>query len=465
MKYILIIESNKENRDVLIDSLEDKYKVDSCESKEEAYKILERKIPNLIIIEQEEEISSVMELLEKIRKTEELHNIPIVVVSDGSDEEFERSCMEAGVGDFIFRPFSKVGILSRVNRVFEIESLKKQIKNEITLKDAEVNEIRNQAKKDPLTKLWNRVYTEENVNAYLEERRHRGTLLMIDLDNFKEINDTFGHIAGDELLIEFAQTIEALCRQDDIVCRLGGDEFVVFLKDVCYQAVVSEKIEQLIMTLEKRIQKPDGKGSISVSVGVAIAPMDGRNFNQLYQNADKSLYYVKQNGKGTYHFFSEEGVASVGTTKKKSTQVDLEHLKNFIQEMGYKKGAYQVEYEGFKKIYRFVARCICRTGQNVQTLLFTLSSENGDVPETQQLAFAMDNLKNAVNESIRRADVATNYSSSQFVVILMDSTVEDGHMVAKRIVDKYSQRLNYHSRVVLDYDIQTVVAAPSSNDF
>ena len=143
----------------------------------------------------------------------------------------------------------------------------------------------------------------------------------------------------------------------------------------------------------------------------------------------------------------------------------MEHLKNFIQEMGYKKGAYQVEYEGFKKIYRFVARCICRTGQNVQTLLFTLSSENGDVPETQELAFAMDNLKNAVNESIRRADVATNYSSSQFVVILMDSTMEDGHMVAKRIVDKYSQRLNYHSRVVLDYDIQTVVAAPSSNDF
>ena len=300
---------------------------------------------------------------------------------------------------------------------------------------------------------------------YLKERRHSGALLMIDLDDFKGINDTYGHIVGDEILKEFGNTLSALTRENDIVCRLGGDEFVVFLKNVAYQSIVSEKVEQIIVTLEKRIILPEDKGHIRVSAGVALAPLDGRNFNQLYKNADCALYYVKQNGKGSYHFYSEEGIHDTGCVKKKSTQVDLEHLRSFIQEMGYKKGAYQVEYDGFKKIYRFVARCIGRTGQDVQTLLFTLTKANGNIPSVTELMFAMDNLKNAVHESIRRGDVATNYSSSQFVVILMDSTIEDGLMVASRIMEKYNELHHYQPDVELHYDIQTVNSAPISDDF
>lgn len=229
--------------------------------------------------------------------------------------------------------------------------------------------------------------------------------------------------------------------------------------------MVSEKVEQMIITLEKRISLPEDKGHIRVSAGVALAPVDGRNFNQLYQNADRALYHVKQNGKGSYHFYSEEGIHDTGIVKKKSTQVDLEHLRSFIQEMGYNKGAYQVEYDGFKKIYRFVARCIGRTGQDVQTLLFTLTKENGSIPAVTELTFAMDNLKNAVHESIRRGDVATNYSSTQFVVILMDSSMEDGFMVANRIMEKYNELHHYQSDVELNFNIQTVNAAPISDDF
>lgn len=465
MKNILVVEKDIEKQKQMQEALEEEYKVQICSDREELKEVLEHKIPDMLILEYDKEHFPVLEMIENIKRNDELRKLPIIVISDGEDEKAERNCMEIGVNDFIFRPCSKIGILSRTRRVLEVERLKRQIRREINLKNAEVAEIRDLARRDPLTKLWNRIHTEESINEYLQERRHSGALIMIDLDDFKGINDTYGHIVGDEILKEFANTLDALTRENDIVCRLGGDEFVVFLKNVAYQSVVSEKIEQMIITLEKRISLPEDKGHIRVSAGVALAPVDGRSFNQLYQNADRALYYVKQNGKGSYHFYSEEGTHDTGIIKKKSTQVDLEHLRSFIQEMGYKKGAYQVEYDGFKKIYRFVARCIGRTGQDVQTLLFTLTKENGSIPAVTELTFAMDNLKNAVHESIRRGDVATNYSSTQFVVILMDSSMEDGLMVANRIMEKYSELHHYQSDVELHFNIQTVNAAPISDDF
>lgn len=325
-------------------------------------------------------------------------------------------------------------------------------------------EIKSVANTDDLTGLWNRNYTEKNVNAYLSERRNAGALLMMDLDNFKTVNDNYGHIVGDELLKEFATILKTLTRQDDLVCRMGGDEFLIFLKDISSRATVSEKAEQILIMLQKHLIKPDLSNSVSISMGIAMAPADGRDFLTLYQNADKSLYYVKQNGKNSYHFYSEEERYETGTLKHKSTQIDLEHLRSFIQEMGYKKGAYQVEYEGFKKIYRFVARCIGRTGQKVQTVLFTLSDEKGNLPNLDQLLTAMELLHQSVNISIRRADVVTNYSSSQYLVILMDSSIEDGITVADRIVDKFKLLYN-DNQIELRYDIQSVSAAPISKDF
>lgn len=465
MVNIYVLANQSEHQMELREALQEEYSVECYTTCEEIKQAIEKKLPNLLLIKNDIKDSFLIDMLEEIKKDENLGHIPTIVISSGEDEELERKYLQIEIEDFIFTPCSRVGILSRTRRVLEVEGLKKHARVEIKKRIAEVDKMRNMACKDSLTKLWNRAHTEEVINEYLLERRHNGALIMIDLDNFKQINDTYGHIVGDEVLKEFGSTLSGLTRENDVVCRLGGDEFVVFLKDVAYQSVVSEKVEQLIMILEKRIVLPDSEQKITVSAGVALAPMDGRNFNQLYQNADRALYYVKQNGKGSYHFFSEEGIRDMNSEKKRSTQVDLNHLRSFIQEMGYKKGAYQVEYDGFKKIYRFVARCIGRTGQDVQTVLFTLSNEAGDVPESTELKFAMDNLKSAVHESIRRGDVTTGYSSSQLLMILMDSSIEDGEMVANRIVERYNQIQGYSQGIELHFDIQTVNAAPVSDDF
>lgn len=461
MDNLLIVEKNEEQIQRITEALEGEFKLSFCESTKEAIEILQHKIPNLILVEESRPDINVSEVIEYVKRLDELSQIPIIVFSDGENEAFEKRCIHLGASDFIFQPCSKVGIRSRVNRVLSLERKRRMIAKA----NAEVDEMLDMAKRDPLTKLLNRTFTEEYVNEFLSERRNHGTLLMIDMDNFKEINDVYGHIVGDEILIEFANTLKALTRQDDVVCRLGGDEFIVFLKDVTVHSLIVEKVEQLVMTLEKRLVKPNNGGSISVSTGIATSPADGRSFNQLYQNADKALYYVKQKRKGSYHFFSEEGAAGGNRISKKNTQVDLEHLQAFIQEVGFKKGAYQVEYDGFKKIYRFIARYIDRTKQDVQTVLFTLNNREGILPDVQELVFAMDNLKNAVHASIRRGDVATNYSSSQFVVILMDSSYENADMVAKRIAAKYNELHRYSEDIEVGYDIQTVSSGPSSDDF
>ena len=460
MNSILIVEQEEKKIQELVDALDTEYTLSVCRSHQEAISFLKHKIPNLVIIEEGNEELSVIRLMEYVKRKDELSELPIIVISDGEDQEFERRCLRMGVYDFIFRPCSEVGILSRVHRVADFQEKLKLAQQTSQLPMELVYAIQDQAKKDPLTHLLNRSCSEEMVNAFLSERRNRGALLMMDMDCFKNINDTYGHIIGDEILIEFANTLRALTRADDIVCRLGGDEFVVFLKDISGWQSVIEKVEQLVLTLEDRVLLPEKEGAdqvkVSVSTGIAMAPQDGRSFKQLYTNADKALYMVKQNNKGSYGFYSEEGTGKSGHISRKRAQGDLDHLCSFIKEVGYQKGAYQVEYDGFKKIYRFLSRCIGRLQKDAQIVLFTLQYDDSYMPDVQELVFAMDNLKHAVNDSIRHGDVATNYSSRQFVIILMGSSTENGIMVAERICDKFNELRCYNPDIELEYDIQMV---------
>lgn len=127
--------------------------------------------------------------------------------------------------------------------------------------------------------------------------------MMLDLDDFKAVNDTYGHLAGDRLLIQFGAILQQLSREEDIVCRFGGDEFAVFLKDLNDAAVVQRKAELYIKTLWETLLEPQGYMTASVSIGIAMAPQQGNSFVELYQKADKALYYVKQNGKNGYRFY------------------------------------------------------------------------------------------------------------------------------------------------------------------
>lgn len=314
-------------------------------------------------------------------------------------------------------------------------------------------EVKSEAQKDALTGLWNRTYTVDFLNDFLTDKRHCGCFFMIDIDGFKGVNDSYGHIAGDSIIIKLAEALRSVIRSDDVICRIGGDEFIIFFKGVASHEFASSKAEEIILYLDRNLLMPESDTSLSVSIGIAIAPYDGSDFATLYNKADKALYHVKENGKHSYHFYSD--ISAPIQKSNRSTHIDLEYLRRFIVEQDSNPtGAYQVEYEIFKKIYRFLARAQRRSKQPILMLLLTITDYEGELPESDILEEALQHLKYAVTTAIRSGDIATNYSSSQFIAILVDSTQSNGYLIAERI-----RKLFYDSigdlKVKLTYDLDS----------
>jgi diguanylate cyclase (GGDEF)-like protein len=167
-------------------------------------------------------------------------------------------------------------------------------------------ELLRQSQKDGLTGLYNKTETQSLAEAYLtgEGAGRRHAVVMMDIDNFKRINDTFGHTRGDQALVKVSQVIQEAFRSTDIAGRVGGDEFLVLMKDVEAESALLEKLK----TVQRLFQKIrlDGETSpVSGSIGVALYPDDGKTYETLYQKADEALYRSKRNGKNRFSLYGK----------------------------------------------------------------------------------------------------------------------------------------------------------------
>ena len=173
------------------------------------------------------------------------------------------------------------------------------------------------------------------------------------------------------------------------------------------------------------------------------------DFNKLYNSADKALYYVKQNGKNSYHFFSDK-------LKKENDRagkvVDLKYIRELMSRTDSGRGAYLLDFESFNHVYHFIRRFVERSGSNVQTVLFTVSEKNEGELDVDEMELVLELLEKAIHVSLRRSDVSTRYSSKQLIVILMDANAENGEMVAGRILDCFNNMYT-GDKVTVDYGI------------
>lgn len=165
--------------------------------------------------------------------------------------------------------------------------------------------LRDAAMYDGLTRIYNRATTEQTltalVSASMGATQH--CMFIIDIDNFKNINDVYGHIVGDETLVAFAKRLQQLFNQGAIVGRLGGDEFLVFLQNYVDRTEIIKKAELIIQPIQ--IEKEQQVPPVSVSLGISLYPTDGSSFMELYQCADKALYRAKHEGKDGFIFYDE----------------------------------------------------------------------------------------------------------------------------------------------------------------
>lgn len=175
------------------------------------------------------------------------------------------------------------------------------------VRDRKLLEVK--AQTDAMTGLLNAVSTRENVDVWLQGDEHRGmqALIMLDVDRFKDVNDTYGHAVGDEALRQSAALLRRHFRGSDIVGRVGGDEFIVFMKNIPGDAIVSSQLEKLCQAFHAiRIAEAHDL-RLTCSAGAALAPADGSDFDTLYKKADLALYSVKRGARdGFAIYYSSE---------------------------------------------------------------------------------------------------------------------------------------------------------------
>lgn len=160
---------------------------------------------------------------------------------------------------------------------------------------------------DGMTDLYNKTSFEKYVNAEVKNTSlGQHAFLVIDIDDFKSINDTYGHPYGDEVIKAVAQMLKNSFRTTDRIGRAGGDEFAVLMRDIKERQVVEERIEAFYAELRTLRILPHHSVHISASIGVALYPQHGKNYEQLFIQADHALYNVKRNGKGRFFFRDTE---------------------------------------------------------------------------------------------------------------------------------------------------------------
>lgn len=163
--------------------------------------------------------------------------------------------------------------------------------------------LKQQAERDGLTGLYNATKTRSKIDRILSQNNtldETHIFILLDLDNYKQINDTFGHGYGDQVLIDVANTLNTRFRSSDIVGRLGGDEFIIFLRNIRSYDYAEHLIDELCRSIQKTYREGDKEVILSASIGIALAPMDGKTFEELYKKSDIAQYQVKNHGKNGF---------------------------------------------------------------------------------------------------------------------------------------------------------------------
>lgn len=165
--------------------------------------------------------------------------------------------------------------------------------------------LKEQAERDALTKLLNKSSTQLLIAEHMTDREPNtlSAMMILDLDNFKAVNDGYGHLYGDTVLAEIGGSLRKLFRAHDIVGRIGGDEFLIFLKDIPNEQMLRERCSLLLLTFRELFERFVPDLEVSCSIGVSLAPQHGTTYNELFRHADAVLYQIKKNGKNDFGFY------------------------------------------------------------------------------------------------------------------------------------------------------------------
>jgi two-component system cell cycle response regulator len=236
-----------------------------------------------------------LRLCSQVRSLERTRNLPMLAISEADNNTRLVRGLEIGVNDYLLRPVDRNELLARVRTQIRKKRFSERLRDNAQ-KSIEL------AITDALTSLYNRRYMESHLSTLIDQAIGRGkplSVLIVDIDYFKAINDTHGHDAGDDVLREFALRIRKSIRGIDLACRYGGEEFVVVMPetDLAVATMVAERLRRRIATEAFKIEQGQKTVDVTISIGIAALNDAKDNAATVLKRADQALYRAKREGR------------------------------------------------------------------------------------------------------------------------------------------------------------------------
>src|SRR6201986_210811 len=292
---ILVIEDRLETVAWLTAALTPHHEVTSVDTFEEALVRVRGGDPDLVVVSLGMRGFDGLRLCSQLRSLPEGRNVPILVVVSDGDRRKLTQALEMGVNDYLTRPVDKNELVARVRTQLRKKRYADRLRHNVQLS-------LEMAITDQLTGLHNRRYMSRHLDTLLGNAKRNGrplAFVIMDIDFFKQVNDTYGHDIGDEVLREFASRISANVRGIDLACRYGGEEFVVAMPDtdMTFAFNIAERLRQSIETTPIPISRAPGELKITISIGIARCEGASDSAEQLLHRADQALYRAKRTGR------------------------------------------------------------------------------------------------------------------------------------------------------------------------
>lgn len=299
---LLIVDDSRFQRAVFGEMLHEFFDIIEAASGEECLDLVKHsngKI-NLILLDLVMPGVDGFEVLRRRTQMEEFRNIPVIVLTTSESEAVHTTAFELGANEFIIKPVERTIALSRIHNVLETQRRLRSILEE-------QERLRIRAEIDEMTNLCNKTTSERLIKESLHiapEQQH--ALFLIDIDNFKAVNDVYGHEMGDHTICVVAGVLSSTFSKDDLIGRLGGDEFVVLMRGVASKETAYQKAEEVLWAIRDKesLSIPE---NVTISMGLAFSEGQQTDYETLFHQADEALYSSKKDGKNCC---SEYGVMS-----------------------------------------------------------------------------------------------------------------------------------------------------------
>ncbi len=404
MAIILLVDDESSKLEQTKQMLEESYDLLCAASAREALSACESVKPDLVITDFMMLDITGFEMLQ-ILQDFYMEKFPVIFMTEDSTEEADgREYFHSGNVEFLTKP---------VEQSLLLDTIADLMAHRDDIEEAEITI-------DKLTGFLYETGITEHFPAACAGKQ--GTLMIVDLDSFKLINDLYGYEVGDNVLGNFADILKNNLKDDDLFGRVGGDEFIIFTTDIITEGELADftnRVNKQLVIRSRELLSGERMIPLGVSIGAVFVPKSGTNYDELYILAEKALEMVKQNGKHGYVVHHEVGKIDVFDS---DPEEDMRRLSHILEENNDSDTALWLNQDDFSSVYRFLSRFLARYQDEnaygkAYKVLFTIipNDENMDGERFEEI---VRRFGDTAVKQLRKSDLMMQSKNNQFLLLL-----------------------------------------------